>query len=162
MTEPFIGEIACFGFDFAPRGWAKCDGQLLPIAQYTALFSLIGTRYGGDGRTTFGLPDLRGRVSLHQGHGPGLSDHMVGAKGGDESVALTPAQLPVHSHTVATGRLELLHSKKDAGGIPTYIQDTSAAEASSNVGSNSPHPNMPPYLVMNWCIALEGVFPSRS
>ena len=99
MSEPFIGQIQPFAFNFAPRNWALCDGQLLPISQNTALFSLIGTTYGGDGRTTFGLPDLRGRVPIHQGHGPGLSSYVIGQTGGSATNTLTQAQMPSHTHT---------------------------------------------------------------
>jgi microcystin-dependent protein len=174
-VEPFIGEIMMFGSNFCPRGWADLDGQLLPINQNQALFSLLGTMYGGDGRTTFGLPDLRGRVPLHVGQGPGLMSKTQGSKGGAEAHALTMAEMPQHHHAfhgstgganseVPTGNLLATQKRKDqiyAPAVPgtlTPMHDTSVGPA----GNNQPHNNMPPFLTMRFCIALQGVFPSRN
>ncbi|MDH3530890.1 MAG: tail fiber protein [Acidobacteriota bacterium] len=171
--DPFLGQIQAFGFNFAPRGWALCNGQLLPIAQNTALFSLLGTTYGGDGRTTFNLPDLRGRVSLHYGSGPGLSTRPIGQKGGAESVTLNTSEIPSHSHT-ANAAAEAADSGKPSGnalatpdGVMIY-RANQAPDATlhsgtiGNTGGNQSHYNMEPFLVINWCIALVGVFPSRN
>lgn len=171
--DPFLGEIILFAGNFAPRGWAFCDGQLLPISQYSALFSILGTTYGGDGRTTFALPDLRGRVPIHQGRGPGLSDYRLGAKGGQEHVTLTTNQIPSHSHGVnavsATGN--------DASPQNNYLANTTgldreysnstpdirmSANMISNTGGGQSHENRQPFLALNYIIALQGVFPSRS
>lgn len=182
MSEPFIGEIRAFGFNFAPRGWALCDGQLLPIAQNSALFSLLGTIYGGDGRTTFALPDLRGRVVIHQGNGPGLSDKRIGARSGSESTTIAVPNLPPHNHEVtatakcasAAGNTNIAADNlwsKDAGVSSATYSNTaadasmsaSAIEASTNnTGAGQPINNMQPYLVSNYCIALTGIFPSRN
>lgn len=168
--EPFIGTIQYFGFNFAPRGWAVCDGQQLPIQQYQILFALIGTSYGGDGVTTFGLPDLRGRVSVGQGTGPGLSRRTIGERGGAEAVTLTNAQLPAHNHGIAAAGTA--SSKAPNGNLPavsaggvSYGPNAATSMSTSMVqpvGGNQPHDNMQPYLVGNWCIALEGIFPSRN
>lgn len=174
QTEPFIGEIATFGFNFAPRGWAKCDGQLLQISSNTALFSLLGTTYGGDGRTTFGLPDLRGRAALHQGAGPGLTNHPMGQKAGAETVALNASTMPVHTHAATlrgsivapigtatpTGMVLAAGNKYLPGNSDTDMGGTSITNA--DTGGGQAHANMQPYLVVNYCIALEGVFPSRN
>ncbi|MCO6457619.1 MAG: phage tail protein [Pirellulaceae bacterium] len=170
MSDPYVGEIRLFAGNYAPRGWAFCDGQLLAIASNDALFSLLGTTYGGDGRTTFALPDLRGRVPLHQGAGPGRSPRTLGAKGGQESVALNAAQMPAHSHP--------LLGTADADN--TSPQDRTLAEAGEdiyargdantplspqailNTGGSQPHANMQPFLGIYYIIALEGVYPSRS
>ncbi len=170
--EPFIGELMIFAGNFAPRGWAFCNGQLLPIAQNTALFSLLGTMYGGNGQTTFALPDLRGRAPIHAGQGPGLSDFTQGEFGGEENHTLTVAEMPAHTHTAfadaTNGTVDLpvnaLPARNPAS-IPAYGAGTSATLAANHVGAaggSQPHNNMPPYLVLNYCIALEGVFPSRS
>jgi len=176
MSTPFVAEIRIFGFNFAPLGWAFCDGQILPIIQNTALFSLIGTLYGGDGKTTFALPNLQGAAPLHAGQGPGLSLYDLGQSGGEQAVTLTPTQMPSHQHsamantndpaTVAptnqtwavpgAGRgLNLYHP--NAGSSPQM-----GAQALSSSGGNLPHNNMPPYLTLNFCIALQGIFPPRS
>lgn len=170
MTEPFIGELRCFGFNFAPRGWAQCQGQLLPIAQYTALFSLLGTMYGGNGQTTFALPDLRGRSAISLGQGPGLSNYDQGEVAGVESVTLTAQQVAPHVHGVA-GATDA-SAKSPAGALPGYTASEASYSATASVVMNpgmvlpntggQPHENRPPYLVLNWCIALEGIFPSRS
>ncbi len=170
MADPFLGQIQAFGFNFAPRGWALCDGQLLPIAQNTALFSLLGTIYGGDGRRTFALPDLRGRVSLHQGRGPGLSDRRIGAKGGQEMVTLTTQEMPSHKHS-ASGSNEEADSVSPAGRVPAtgasaIYQTPPDAPMNANMigltGGGQGHNNMQPFLVINWCIALVGAYPPRS
>lgn len=170
--EPFIGEIRCFGFAFPPRGWALCAGQLLPINQNQALFAILGTTYGGDGRTNFALPDLRGRVPLHQGSGPGLTPRPLGQQGGTEAVTLTAAAMPAHTHPARcnggagnqygpTGH----YWAQDAAGGSVYAPagDTAmAADAAALAGGGAPHNNLQPYLAMNFCIALQGIFPSRS
>jgi microcystin-dependent protein len=169
MSEPFIGQIQPFGFNFAPRGWAFCNGQLLPIAQNTALFSLLGTTYGGDGRTTFGLPDLRGRAALHYGQGPGLSDRRLGQRSGTETNTLQVANLAAHTHKaqvssalgntdVATGHY-LAQTPEDNYHSTT---DGSMGGTSASTGNNQAVNNMQPYLTINVCIALTGIFPSRS
>lgn len=181
--EPMLGQIQAFGFNFAPRGWMQCAGQLLPIAQWQALFSLLGTTYGGDGRTTFALPDLRGRASLGMGHGPGLSDVRIGEAGGRETVTLTTNELPAHSHPVsmdlkshqpASGSAGAVNSPaptagpaKISDGYSTSLETTLAAGAvtgnitTSNTGGSRPVDIRTPYLGLNWCIAVQGIFPSR-
>lgn len=159
--EPLLGEIRTFGFNFCPRGWAAADGQLLPINQNTALFSLFGTIYGGDGRTTFGLPDLRGRFVTHQGTGPGLTPRTMGQKQGQETVTLTTNQIPSHAHDV------LITQTEDAGNNGGLVVEQAsstgmASGGTANVGGGQAHDNMPPLLVMNTCVALQGVYPSRS
>ena len=171
MAEPFLGEIRMFGFNFAPSGWAFCNGQLLPISQNTALFSLLGTTYGGNGTSTFALPNLQSRVAVHMGEGSGLSDYVLGQNGGSETTTLLESQLPAHSHVVnvdnGAGSFE-----KPAGHVPARssakayarTSDGSTLNAStvSTTGSNQPFNNLQPYLVLNFCIALQGIFPSRS
>jgi microcystin-dependent protein len=182
--DPFIGQIQPFAFNFAPRGWAKCDGTLLSIAQYQALFSLIGATYGGDGRTTFALPDLRGRVALHQGTGPGLSNRQIGQHSGSETTTLNVTNMPSHNH-MATGTVKASFTPPAGGGslnnpsgsnfsgsTGTNVYSNQAPNvtmAAENVevvvgnnGGNLPFNNMEPYLVVNWCIALDGIFPPRS
>jgi microcystin-dependent protein len=171
MSEPFLGQIEMFAFNFAPRGWATCDGQILPINQYQSLFSLLGTTYGGDGRTTFGLPDLRGRAPMHEGTGPS-GTRTLGAKGGSETVPLTTGQIPAHTHAAM--------AKSSAGDNPNpgtrvlansapsevYHDPTSLSDLRSgtitNAGSSQGHENMQPYLTITFCIALQGLFPSRN
>ena len=174
MSDPFLGTIQPFGFNFAPRGWAKCDGQLLPIAQYQALFSLLGTTYGGDGRTTFGLPDLRGRSMLNQGSGAGLSPRTIGQRGGSETNTLTVNQMPSHNHALQSESQPA--DVPDSGGnllaqtpgnsiykAPVPRQNLAMAnEAISNTGGGQAVNNLSPYLVVNVCIALQGIFPSRN
>ena len=159
--DPLLGMIVLFAGNFAPRGWAFCNGQLLSIAQNTALFSILGTTYGGDGRTTFALPDLRGRVPLHAGAstGPGLSHRELGERGGSESVALTGAQLPPHQHTLQAAPEA---NGDPAGGILAAATDEKRGQTVTGVaGGGQPHDNMQPYLGLNYIIALQGIFPSR-
>jgi microcystin-dependent protein len=169
MSEPFIAEIRIFAGNFAPRGWAFCDGQLLPIAQNTAVFSLIGTTYGGDGRTTMGLPNLKGRAPMHAGRGPGLASRTLGQKAGVESAGLTESQMPSHTHQVV-GTEEDIDGSSPVGNYLATGNDlysatdgsTLAGAALPNVGGTQAHNNMQPYLALNFIIALNGVFPSRS
>lgn len=175
MSEPFIAEIRIFAGNFAPRSWAFCDGQLLPIAQNNALFSLIGTTYGGDGRTTTALPDLQGRAPMHPGRGPGLTDRRLGQKVGVEHVSLTEAQIPSHNHAAhpvmegkdgemfAPGANTTLAKNGD---VKTFADPKSlvsfSPKATTAIGGNQPHNNIQPYLALNFIIALQGLFPSRS
>jgi len=174
MSEPFVAEIRIFAGNFAPRGWAFCNGQLLPVAQNTALFSLIGTTYGGDGRTTTALPDLQGRAPMQPGRGPGLTDRRLGQRGGVEMVTLTEAQMPNHTHTLralsdpgdlfAPANRSLARSRNGAA----YQSDSTnnmgdmASQMLPNAGGSQAHNNMQPYLTMNFIIALVGLYPSRS
>ena len=164
--EPFIGQIQIFGFNFAPSGWAQCNGQLLSIASNSALFSLLGTFYGGDGRTTFAVPGLRGRTPIHQGNGPGLSAKSMGQRGGNENTTLTIANLPPHSHnrgiSTAAGEENNPLNNFVAAHAGAFNEDASNQVASSNTGSNTSFSNRDPYLVVNYCIALFGIYPSRS
>ena len=172
MAEPFIGEIRIFAGTFAPVGWAFCDGRLLAIAQNDALFALIGTTYGGDGETTFALPDLRSRFAVHQGQGPGLSNYTIGETTGTETVTLTVPQLPAHSHiaNAGSGGNDLSPAGNvwatDAGGNTAAYNDASnaqmAATAIGVAGGSQPHDNIQPFLVVNFIIALEGIFPARN
>ncbi len=173
MSEPFIAEIRIFALNFAPRGWAFCDGQLLPIAQNTALFSLVGTTYGGDGRTTFGLPNLQGRAPMHPGNGPGLSPRRLGESGGSETVALTEAQIGAHAHGMRgttraaqtrdpQGALFAAVADDDAYAPPGTTVALSADAMAESGGGGRPHGNLQPFLVLNFVIALLGTFPSRS
>ena len=166
MAEPFIGQIILFAGNFAPRGYAVCAGQLLPIAQNTALFSLLGTTYGGNGQTTFALPDLRGRAPLGTGQGPGLSNRTLGEVSGEESHTLTVGELPQHAHLpqVANGDQT---TNRAAGSVPAnggvYSTSPNASGATTGLaGGSQPHNNLQPYLGLNYCIALEGIFPSRN
>ncbi|MCW2118610.1 phage tail protein [Flavobacterium sp. 7A] len=174
QSEPFIGQISMFAGNFAPRGWAFCDGQLLAISQNTALFSILGTTYGGDGRTTFGLPDLRGRVPMHPGTGFGLSRRSLGESGGSETNTLNISQMPSHSHTVnAVSTDGNTNDPTNAVPANTKVLDkeysTAATDAVimkstmiSPAGGNSSINNMQPYKAINFIIALQGIFPSRS
>ena len=173
MSEPFVGEIRMFAGNFAPRGWAFCDGQLLAVSQNDALFSLLGTIYGGDGRTTFGLPDMRGRVPVHAGTGPGLSPRRLGAMIGTESVTLISNQLPAHSHAMmASSDIGNAPNPDDntlaaATSIDPYIANDTPntvlnANAVTSVGSSQSHTNMMPFLCVNFIIALFGIYPSRA
>ena len=171
MSEPFVGEIRMFAGNFAPQGWAFCDGQLLAVSQNDALFSLLGTIYGGDGRTTFALPDLRGRVPVHAGQGPGLSERRLGSKGGTESVTLTTNQLPSHTHPVK-GATDTATAATPANNVPAQSTAISLyapvaptvdmnAGAVQAVGGSQAHNNLMPTLCINFIIALYGVYPSR-
>lgn len=171
MSEPFIGQIQPFGFNFAPRGWALCEGQLLPISQNTALFSLLGTIYGGDGRTTFALPDLRGRVAISSGAGPGLSNYQIGQRGGQEQVSLSnPNQLPAHTHSLGCNRTAANSDTPvdavpavDEGATESYhTSSTDSMLPTGSTGASAGHENRQPFLVVNYCIALTGLFPSRN
>jgi microcystin-dependent protein len=173
MCEPFVGQITMFAGGFAPRGWALCDGQLLSIAEHSALFSLLGTRYGGDGRTTFALPDLRGRVPMHPGTGPELTARRLGERGGEERVRLTVEDMPSHTHTATVaarpgdtfkpGEMVWAGSRQ---GDEQYARDptpgaTMHPQAIQPVGGDQAHDNMPPYQCIHFIIALEGIYPSR-
>lgn len=171
--DPFIGEIRMFAGNFAPRGWAFCDGQLLAISSNSALFSLLGTTYGGDGRTTFALPDLRGRVAIHPGSGPGLSTYRQGAIGGTETNTLLVSQMPSHSHTVNAvdddGNASVPNGNVPAGTKvldQEYSSDTPNATMGNNMinntGGGQPVNNIQPYATVQFIIALEGTYPSRS
>lgn len=172
QMEPYLGQIAVFGFNFCPRDWARADGALLPIAQYQALFSLLGTTYGGDGRTTFGLPDLRGRTVVGTGQGPGLLSIGQGDRGGQAQVTLTPAQMPQHSHALVASTAPATHAAPDgrllaatqnagayaaAGGATATLAPTSVAPQ----GGSQPFSVRDPYLGMTACIAVWGAFPPR-
>lgn len=171
MSEPLLGEIRAFGFNFAPRGWAFCDGQLLAINQNQALFALLGTTYGGDGRTTFALPDLRSRVVVGEGSGPGLSTYPLGSEGGAESVTLTTEQLAAHGHAVGAsnargrarrpgGRFLSRVTRGRAYGPEADVELNAATVAPA--GGDQPHLNVQPYVTLNYCIAVQGLFPSRN
>lgn len=175
MSEPFIAEIRIFAGNFAPRSWAFCNGQLLPVSQNTALFSLIGTTYGGDGRSTTALPNLKGRVPMHPGRGPGLTSRRLGQRGGSEMISLTEAQMPNHTHTMRTysrpGNLFQPDTNRSLSrsrnGFAYQSNNTSSLVAlNSNsllsTGGSQPHNNMQPFLAMNFIIALQGLYPSRS
>lgn len=173
MSQPFIGEIRMFGFNFPPFGWHVCDGSVMSISQNNALFALLGTTYGGDGVTTFGLPDLRGRIPIHQGSGPGLSTYVMGQVSGTENVTLLANQLVPHTHTLsaATNGTRTTAPGSDylgSGEADIYNRDTTASLASlangtiGGGGSDLPHSNIQPVLCVNFSIALFGVFPSRN
>ena len=176
MADPFVAEIRIFPFNFAPKGWAFCAGQLLPISQNTALFSLLGTTYGGDGKSTFGLPDMQGNAPMHPGQGPGLSLHDLGEESGVQFVTLISTEMPIHAHGIGRakgdggdstlpancvwaqsgfgrGAAALYHEKPATGKINNF--------SLTPTGGSLPHNNMQPYLTLNFCIALQGVFPAR-
>jgi microcystin-dependent protein len=174
--DPFVAEIRIFPFNFPPKGWAFCNGQLLPLSQNTALFSLLGTTYGGDGKSNFALPDVEGRAPMHPGRGPGLSLHDLGETGGSETVSLLESEIPAHSHSFnahtgdpgdnnAPGPT-LVFSKSGNG--QAYQTNTAANLVAMSpfilapAGGDQPHNNMQPYLTLNFCIALQGVFPPRT
>jgi microcystin-dependent protein len=170
MSEPFLAEVKMWGLSFAPRGWAFSNGQLLSIAQNTALFSLVGTTYGGDGRTNFGLPNLQGRLPMHPGRGPGLTPRQLGEKGGVSAVTLAEQQTPSHTHTLS-GSEEDGRENDPGGNAPGVGEqiystaaptDTMSQDALALQGSGQPHTNQQPYLAINFCIALTGMYPSRS
>jgi microcystin-dependent protein len=181
MSAPFVAEIRMFGFNFAPTGWAQCNGQLLPISQNTALFSLLGTNYGGDGKSTFGLPNLQGNVPLHAGSsaGPGLSQYFVGETTGSQTVTLLTTEMAQHSHAFNADKGSATTSSPAnnlymAGNFPgnpggaVWAYNTAGPSTIVNpatitlTGSSQPHNNMMPYLTLNFCIAMQGIFPPRS
>ncbi|MFN8531781.1 MAG: tail fiber protein [Anaerolineae bacterium] len=172
MSNPFIGEIRMFAGNFAPNGWAICDGSLVAISENETLFNLIGTTYGGDGQSTFALPDLRGRIPVHQGQGPGLQNYVIGQQAGTETVTLTVNQMPSHGHpyvgtlnpAAATSPNNSVFARA-AGDV--YTSDLSsmspmAPQSVSQIGGSQPHDNVMPYLVINFIISLFGIFPSPS
>lgn len=173
MSEPFLAEIRLMGFNFAPRGWAFCDGQILPIKQNQSLYSLLGTTYGGDGRTSFALPDLRGRTPIHTGRSNGGDDHLLGQKSGEETHTLSSAEMPQHTHALEAASSSAT-ATSPAGGLlseavdPIYAPYEAASDAImgsgtvANVGGGQVHENMQPYIAVNFCIALQGLFPSRN
>ena len=174
MSSPFVAEIRIFAFNFAPKGWAFCDGQLLPISQNTALFSLLGTTYGGDGKSNFALPNMQDSSPMHPGQGPGLSLHDLGEQGGEAAVTLLDTEMPAHTHQVQanTGASGLASPANNVwaslpGRTPPPLYQSNAPnapmspQALSITGSSLPHNNRQPYLVLNFCIALQGVFPAR-
>jgi len=170
--DPFLGEIRLFGFNFAPNGWALCQGQVMSIAQNTALFSLLGTYYGGNGQTTFALPDLRGRVALAQGQGPGLTNRDIGEVFGEENHTLITQEMPMHSHLVSANKTSdstdptnAFPSNDSRNPLNVYATTSDGTKMNpamvNNAGGSQPHNNMQPSLVLNYCIALNGIFPSR-
>ena len=167
MAEPFLGMIIIFGGNFPPAHWAFCNGQLMAINQNTALFSLLGTQYGGNGQTTFALPDLRSRVPLHFGQGPGLSAYSIGQQAGVESVTLSGAEMPAHTHSQpATSGDQTTNQPNGAvparGGFYAATPDSSQLAATTSSGASQPHQNLQPYLAVNYIIALQGIFPARN
>jgi microcystin-dependent protein len=176
MSDQFLAEIRIFPFDFAPQGWALCDGQLLPISQNTALFSLLGTTYGGDGRSTFALPNLMGLAPMQGGQGTGLSLRDLGETGGEQAVTLLAAQMPAHNHSLQAfvGRGSNINTPGPAVALSTsagnFVYDGAAPNPPAQMaqgmlaaaGGDRPHNNLMPYLTLNFCIALLGIFPSRS
>ncbi len=172
MSEPFVAEIRIFAGNFAPKGWAFCNGQLLPISQNTALFSLIGTYYGGDGRTNFGLPNLQGRAAMHQGQGPGLMLHDLGEEAGLSTVTLLQTEIPSHTHTMrynknvpgdsnSPGGKLFAESVVPIASVFSNSTPNAAIGSLSIAGGSQPHNNMQPYLGLNFIISLQGVFPPR-
>jgi microcystin-dependent protein len=171
MADPFVAEIRIFPFNFAPKGWAWCDGQLMPLSQNTALFSLLGTTYGGNGKSNFALPDLEGRAPMHPGQGPGLSLHDLGETGGSETVSLLESEIPSHSHSETISVAEALQNDPtgqfygNGSGVNMYVPPgaivSMAPESLAPAGGDQPHNNMQPYLTFYFCIALQGVFPPR-
>ena len=173
MSDPFVAEIRIFGFNFAPTGWAFCDGQLMPISQNTALFSLLGTTYGGDGKSTFALPDLQGAAPMHPGQGPGLSLHDLGETGGSDTITLLESEIPAHSHALMAsnqpGEDPSPVGESLGRSVGASLYQTQATQLGSldpgaigPVGGSVPHNNLMPYLTLNFCIALQGVFPPRT
>lgn len=172
MADPFVAEIRLFPFNFAPRGWAFCDGQLLPLSQNTALFSLLGTTYGGNGKSNFALPNLQGRAAMHPGQGPGLALRDLGETGGSDTVTLLPSEIPSHTHSLAASNesgedrkaVGEAMARSTGGALYGPVPATPVAlapEAISAAGGGQPHNNLMPYLTLNFCIALQGVFPPR-
>jgi microcystin-dependent protein len=181
MSEPFVAEITIFGFNFPPKGWAFCQGQLLPISQNTALFSLLGTMYGGDGKSTFALPNLQDRTANGQGKGAGLEEYFIGQEGGTPTVTLLGTEMPAHSHffsastnqgttvTASNNQPGLAQGGTKVNTFNANIYNTNPAQATTTLspaaigiaGGSLPHNNMQPYLTLNFCIAMQGVFPPR-
>ncbi len=172
MSEPFVGEVRLFAGNFAPSGWAFCDGQLVPISENETLFNLIGTTYGGDGQNTFALPDLRGRVPVHQGSNGQSGSYVIGQQGGVETATLTAAQMPQHTHAMlaSTTAASSVHAAADVlgssatmnlygAGAPNMAMDPNAI---SQLGGGQPHENMPPYVALNYIVSFFGVFPSQN
>ncbi len=171
--DPFVAEIRIFPFNFAPKGWAFCDGQILPLSQNTALFSLLGTTYGGDGKSNFALPNMQGNAPMHPGQGPGLSLHDLGETGGSETVSLLESEIPNHSHAWSTDaadpgedRIPTNEALARSVGGNLYGAPNNLVQLSGNAlapaGGDQPHNNMQPYLTLNFCIALQGVYPPRT
>ncbi|RUX03926.1 phage tail protein [Mesorhizobium sp. M8A.F.Ca.ET.059.01.1.1] len=177
MADPFVAEIRIFPFNFAPKGWALCDGQILPLSQNTALFSLLGTTYGGDGKSNFALPNLQGSAPMHPGQGPGLSLHDLGESSGSETVTLLQSEMPIHAHNVMVGTQDVADVQVPSpsrilgksGGAFAYVPGTpipALTPMNDNMlapaSGDQPHNNLQPYLTCNFCIALQGVFPPRT
>lgn|SRR5262245_4999637 len=174
MSDPYVAEIRIVGFNFAPTGWALCDGQLMSISQNTALFSLLGTTYGGDGKTTFGLPNLQGRVPMHQGQGAGLTSRDLGEMGGEPAATLLESELPAHAHSVSAnvgggnqaspvgGVWSSLPGRTPPNLFASSSNTTMSPQAFAKAGGSQPHNNMSPYVVLNFIIATQGVYPARS
>jgi microcystin-dependent protein len=175
MSEPFVGQLMLVGFNFAPKGWAFAAGQILPISQNTALFSLLGTMYGGNGTSTYALPDLRSRVPIGFGQGPGLQNYVQGETSGSENVTLIQNEMPIHTHNIAadpapgntTSPVSAVPARLTGGGTPYAPSGSSLNQQMSQnmlspAGNNLAHNNLMPYLALNWIIALQGVFPSRN
>lgn len=174
MSDPYVAEIRMFAGNFAPRGWALCNGQLLAISQNTALFSLLGTTYGGDGKSTFALPDLQSRAPMHAGSGPGLSSRFIGEQGGVNNVTLLSSEMPSHSHTLLGTNARAGVGSPDGNTLNRSVGEnayqtsstgslvTMAPEMVQSVGGNQPHNNMQPYLALTFIIALQGIYPPRS
>jgi microcystin-dependent protein len=172
MADPFVAEIRIYPFNFAPKGWAFCDGQLLPLSQNTALFSLVGTFYGGNGKSNFALPDLQGRAPMHWGQGSGLSMRDLGEQGGTQWVTLLESEMPSHTHALSTSQrpADSISPEKLAPGTGNNMYAaysgnnlvSAAPEALVPTGGDQPHNNMQPYLTLNFCIALQGVYPPRA
>ena len=173
--DPFVAEIRIFPFNFAPKGWAFCDGQILPLSQNTALFSLLGTTYGGDGKSNFALPDMQGNIPMHPGRGPGLSEHFLGETGGSDTVSLLESEIPSHSHAWMASNADSNNQSPvgqlvaaGLGGVTFYGEQNAGALTTLNdnvlapAGGDQPHNNLQPYLTLNFCVALQGVYPPRT